>query len=465
MVVIKTVYNSKYVGLHNHTEFSNLRLPDCTNKVEELIQHAKDLGLSGIAITDHEALSAHVRALKFYQNQKKEDPSWEDFTLILGNEIYLTEDGVSGETVEKGQKYPHLVLLAKDFEGHKQLRQLSSRAWQRSFTSYLTRVPTWKKDLEEIVGGNKGHIVATSACLGGPLGNMFQQDKKDMAGDFISWSKSVFENDFYLELQPALYEDQKSYNKWLVELSSFYSVPMVVATDAHFLSEDQFDVHEAFLRSRDGERETADFYKYTYLMTAEEIVEKTDYIPLEVIEEALGNTIKIASQVESYSLAAEQGIPRLIERDMPDFDAHLQKIKHSEYKYINLYKTSSSWEDRYLIFLILEGLEKKIEVSKKEKVLIRINQELEELWEISINLKQTVGAYMLTLRNIINRTWEECNSLVGIARGSAGAFVINYLIGITQMNPLEQGLELPHWRFIHKDRPELPDGQKFSLAT
>ena len=90
--------------------------------------------------------------------------------LYLGNEIYLCRDGLSPDTYERGEKFPHFILLAKDKEGHAQLRELSSRAWKHSFTMFLTRVPTYYSDIEEIIGKNPGHIVAASACIGGWLG-------------------------------------------------------------------------------------------------------------------------------------------------------------------------------------------------------------------------------------------------------------------------------------------------------
>lgn len=202
-----------YTSLHNHTEYSNLRLLDCINKVEDLIQYAYDIGLHGVAITDHEALSAHIKALKFYKQRCKDDEKWKDFKLILGNEIYLCRNGLSSETHEKGEKFPHFILLAKDEIGHAQLRELSSRAWSHSYTQFMTRVPTYYKDIEEVVGANPGHVIASSACIGSQLGVWFNNDQKHEARTLIQWCKKIFGEDYYLELQPARYEDQIGYNK------------------------------------------------------------------------------------------------------------------------------------------------------------------------------------------------------------------------------------------------------------
>ena len=123
-----------YFGIHNHTEYSNIRLLDCINRPKDLIYKAIELGLNGICITDHECLSAHVSVNKIAADLQKTNP---DFVIGLGNEIYLTDDRSSG------QKYFHFILIAKDAIGHKALRELSSTAWYNSYMDRgLERVPT-----------------------------------------------------------------------------------------------------------------------------------------------------------------------------------------------------------------------------------------------------------------------------------------------------------------------------------
>ena len=123
---------------HNHTEMSNFRLLDCINKLPALIERGKQIGLSGLAITDHETIAQSIRVCKL----QKDNP---DFKIAIGNEIYLTD------TRDKNQKYYHYILIAKDFEGHKQLRRLSSKAWMNSYYDRgMERVPTLKEELFEI---------------------------------------------------------------------------------------------------------------------------------------------------------------------------------------------------------------------------------------------------------------------------------------------------------------------------
>lgn len=451
-----------YFSIHNHTEYSNLRLLDCINKVEDLIQYAHDLGLEGICITDHEALSAHIKALKFYKAKCKEDENWKNFKLGLGNEIYLCRNGLNAETYEKGEKFPHFILIAKDAEGHKQLRELSSRAWSHSFTMFLTRVPTYYSDIEEVIGANPGHVVASSACIGGWLGICKANGAEHNALSFIKWCKSIFGDDFYLELQPARYPEQIEYNKWLLFLSQETNTKCIITTDSHYLKKEDREVHSSFLNSKEGDRETAEFYQYTYVMSPEEIHELMgDYIDSDVINQMFLNTKEIKDKVLDYDLAQPQIVPHLSDdrRYHPEWKT-IYKMIHIQpkYEYLNKYYNSESEDDRYLIYLGLTKLSyMNLPEEKRTKYIERLETELTECWLVSERLGQPISSYLLMVRNIIQIMWNKAESLVGISRGSAGVMLINYLIGVTQMNPLEQGIYLPHWRFLERNKIELPD--------
>lgn len=451
-----------YTSLHNHTEYSNLRLLDCINKVEDIIQYAHDIGLKGMAITDHEALSAHIKALRYYKQKKKDDETWNDFKLILGNEIYLCRNGLSAETYEKGEKFPHFILLAKDEIGHGQLRELSTRAWKHSFTMFLTRTPTYYQDVEEIVKRNPGHLVASSACIGGWLGICKMNGAEHNAIAFIKWCKELFGDDFYLELQPARYQEQIEYNKWLIWLSKETNTKCIITTDSHYLKKEDREVHASFLNSKDGDRETAEFYQYTYMMTPEEIISlMNDYIEEDVLKEMLENTNEINDKITVYDLAQPQIVPHLSDDRVkhPEWKIWFSAFKiRDKFEYLNKYYNSPSEDDRYMLYLGLMKLhEMGLPQEKKDQYLERLEQELTECWLVSERLGQPISSYLLMVRNIIQIMWNKAESLVGISRGSAGVMLINYLIGVTQMNPLEQGVYLPHWRFLERNKIELPD--------
>ena len=264
-----------YYSLHNHTEASNARLIDSITKIEDLIQYAFDIGLKGVAITDHETVKAHVRASKYIKKQREKDKRWENFKLIYGNEIYLCRNNLTKENYNKEKDYFfHFILLALDEEGHKLIRKLSTRAYEHSFMrGKMLSVPTYYKDLEEIIKPNQGHIIASSACIGSFLGrNILDNKSNDFLIEWISYIQSIFgKENFFLELQPSFNEEQIKVNKKLLELSNILNIPAIVTTDSHYLSKEDRPIHKAYLNSKEGEREVDSFYASAYMMNEKEI--------------------------------------------------------------------------------------------------------------------------------------------------------------------------------------------------
>ena len=214
----------KYFGCHNHTMYSNIRLLDCINRPKDLIDKAIELGLSGIAITDHECLSAHMEVNQYAKKLRETNP---DFTVALGNEVYLVDDRQSG------QKYYHFILIAKTALGHKGLRELSSTAWYNCFTDRgMERVPITKEELSNVVSKYKGHIIATTACIGGELStNALLLAEAEKVGDtenakvyedridkFITYCLDLFGKDFYIECAPSSAQDQMMVNRELYKI-------------------------------------------------------------------------------------------------------------------------------------------------------------------------------------------------------------------------------------------------------
>lgn len=470
-----------FISCHNHLDTSNFRLLDCTNTANDLIQTASDLGYKGIAITDHETVSAHVQAIKKTRELKEKGKIPDDFKLILGNEIYLVDSLVEVKDEYKSgvTKFPHFVILAKDKIGHEQLRHLSSLAWQNSFyTGTMERVPTVKEDLKRIIKENPNHLIASSACLGSEVNIHLlalkdyqiqnNQEKvnyhREKLHQFILWCIDVFGKDnFFIELQPALSDEQIYCNDKLVGIANYYGLKLIVTTDTHYLRPEDRIIHKAFLNSKEGDREVESFYADTYLHTQEEIHTKMNYLGEEIIEDAVNNTLLIGNMVDDFTIEHSPIIPKI---SLPEFELkHLFEPAYEQYNYINKMVLSEHDQDCYLIKLIEDGFQKYIPYNAltKEKfhmILNRLNSELEELWEISNTLNQRMTSYYITVREIINIIWnDDCggNSLVGSGRGSAAGFLLNYLLGITQINPLEYGIELPHWRHIHRSRPDIPD--------
>ena len=452
-----------YYSLHVHSEMSNIRFLDSINKINDLIKYAISINLKGLALTDHETIAGWVRAI---QHQKKLKEQGSDFKIMLGDEIYLVDsiEDVRDNYIPKQTKFYHFILIAKDEIGGKQIRQISSTAWENSFyTGKICRTPIAKSQLAEIIGDEKGHIIAQTACIGGELAYWILNDKPDKCLEFIDWCQDIFlEENFYLEMQPNDCEEQTKVNQVIIKISEQLNIPFIITTDAHYLSADQKDIHTAYLNSReDDSRETGDFYKTCYLMTDEEIHQWMDkQIGKENVDKALQNTCEIANKVKFFDLFCPTIVP---DSEVPEFILnHLFKDWYDECPYINKFAYSENLYDVYLLYLIEEGFKERIShnvpVNKELRfasLVHRIEDELSEMWMVTEKLKTSISSYYLTTLDLVNTMWEEGDSIVGIARGSVTGMFTMYLIGITQINPIPY--DLKHWRHISHSKVELSD--------
>lgn len=451
----------KRFDCHTHTHKSNYQHRDSTNFEGKLIDKAIELGLKGIAITDHAVLSAHVDAI-LHLKKLREKGIGTDFKLGLGTEIYLVDRNVIAEAREKNEptKFYHLVLVAKNYEGYRALAELSSNAWEQSFYFRgVERIPTYKDYFVEWARRNKGNIIVTSACLGSEFSQMvleFAQEQTDAnrmkIDSFLRTMWELFGEDFYIEIQPSHFEEQIVYNKLAMQIANAYGIKVVIDTDAHYDSLEMKEIHSIYLKSQNAERETEQFYASAYLMGTEELRTYFDYINDSQFNEYMNNSLEIADKIEEFDLFRETEVPSTTIQ----FDAARQSIlapmvlSTTKYPYIVKYGTSPEVIDRTLLQQIEEGLiDKKVELT--EVVLSRLNVELEALWEVSEGLHQRMASYYLLTKEIVELMWKV--SLVGVSRGSAGSFYICYLLGITQINPLEY--ELDYWRHIDKNKIEL----------
>lgn len=463
-----------FISWHNHTEFSNASrgFLDSSNKLEDLIREAKRIGLKGIAITDHEILSGHYQAQQLSRKY--------NFPVYLGNEIYLMTPEQNNKALNNYQSgityYPHFLLIALDKEGHYQLRQLSTRAWLRSYyVEGLVRTPTLTTDIEEIVGNNKGHIIASTACLGSYFShkvlelikkeneesynlNNINKTKKDIH-KFLQWNKKVFGKDnFFIEIQPGtkLQQAQRLYDKKAIEIAEAEEIKYVVTTDSHYLGKKYRPIHSALLKNKEVEREVDSFYLTAYLMNEEEVKGYLqEYLTEDEINTAINNTMILEKKHNPYDLLHGQIVPTI--KPEPFTVQHLFKQYYDKYEYVKRYAYSNIEQDRWLIFKI-ENVMKKRDKSGWNVVLDRINKELKELYLITNAIKQPLSGYYNTMQKIIDLTWNEGDSLVCPGRGSSGAFEICYLLGITQVDPIPLGDLMPYWRHVSAERgKDLPD--------
>lgn len=447
---------NKRFETHSHTYYSNLRLLDCINRPKDLVKRATELGLAGIAITDHEALCGHIELNMFQKEIEKDYPG---FKIALGNEIYLTPDR------EMGQRYYHFILIAKNKIGHRALRELSSRAWMNSYWDRgLERVPTIYTDIEEIVKKYPNSLIATTACLGGELSvNTLAlinaekiNDKKSAEAahnnivKFMLWGKEQFGDDFYIECAPGCSLDQTQVNRRLVSIAKAFNVKMVIGSDAHYLKKEDRYVHKAYLNSKGGEREVDEFYEFTYLQDNNEIIEnlkKSDFTE-EFIQQMFDNSYEIYDKIELYTLEHKQTIPKVEVKDYPK----ISNWSQLDYPVLTDMLDSDDKVERYWVNKCLNRLEK-LDLYN-EKYLNRLEEEADIKRTISEKLETNMFSYPVTLEHYVNLFWE-CGSMVGAGRGSSCSGLNHYLLGITQLDPIKW--ELPFWRYLNKERVELGD--------
>lgn len=446
-------------SLHNHTEYSNIRLRDCIIKHEDLIDYAIELGHEVVAITDHECISNAIKVEKYYKKIKQKNPN---FKVILGNEIYLVRDGLTADNYNKEEdRYYHFILLAKDAIGHQQIREISTRAWMRSyFSRRMRRVPTYYQDLIDIIGKNPGHVIGSTACLGGFIPTKLLQYRKTQDKQLLENIKNwlltmykLFNNNFYLELQPSKNDEQIYVNRQLINLSKELSIKYIITTDSHYLKKEDASIHKAYLNSQDGDREVDAFYATTYMMSTEELESYLD-LTKEELETAYQTILDIKNSCEDYSLLKPLKIPELIWKVHP----YKEELKDKYTKlipYLIKFYESSYKGDNVLACAIVNKLDSDKRL-QNQKTYDAIEECLRMTWISSEVNKAHWSAYYLNLQNIIDTCWE-AGSLVGPGRGSGVGFILLYLLDITQINPLWETVQTFPWRFLNPSRVSVLD--------
>ena len=454
-----------YGSAHSHTDRSNFRLRDSTNRLEQLCWYAaEELKHNFIAITDHETVATAIDCQKV---EKKIREKYPDFKIIRGNEIYLCRNGLSKSNYKrKEDDFYHWILLAKNAEGHRQIREISTRAWSHCFqTGKMMRVPTYYQDLIDIIGANPGNVIMSTACLGSKPSKMILEYSKTHDEEKYNYIKQWLihisdicgRENFFLETQPSFNKDQIAVNKIYKQLSEELNIPVIITLDAHYLKKEDEAIHHAFLTSQDGERETSEFYASTYMMSREEIHSYMDSsIGADTVSKWMNNTQQIYNMCEDYDLTKPLHIPYLpltIDKiTEEDYLEYKDKIKELEYFYKSQYDS-----DRDMAAALIKKIKSDPLQYDNEATFKMMDDNLAAVRISSDKQNTRWSAYLLNMRDYIKVIWEKGDSLVGCSRGSGGGFLLLNMLDITQINPLREKAPLRSWRFLNPERASVLD--------
>ncbi|OZT04183.1 DNA polymerase III subunit alpha [Prevotella sp. 885] len=468
-----------FIHLHVHTYYSLL---DGQSPVEKLVDKAIANGMRGMAITDHGNMFG-VKELFNYCNKvngKLKKEGKEPFKPIFGCEMYVAHRKKSDRVKEKGDMGGyHLIVLAKNYNGYKNLIKLVSRAW---VDGYYMRPRTDREDLEKY----HEDLIVCSACIAGEVPAKIL--KNDIAGarEAIEWYKNLFGEDYYLELQRHEVRDphqranretfplQQQANKVLMELAKEYGIKLVCTNDCHFVNQDNAEAHDHLLCLATG-KDLDDpnrmlYTKQEWFKTREEMNEVFADVP-----EALSNTLEILDKVEFYSIDHSPIMPffpipkefgteedtrkritpeelfREFTTDENGNDIMSQEEAESKIKKLGgidkLYRIK--FEADYLAKLAYDGAKRLYGDPLPEEVSERVKFEL--------HIMKTMGfpGYFLIVQDFINSAQDELGVMVGPGRGSAAGSVVAYCLGITKIDPIKYDLLFE--RFLNPDRISLPD--------
>ena len=394
-----------FVHLHIHSEFSLL---DGANRIKELPVRAKELGMDAMAITDHGVMFG---AIDFYKACKANG-----IKPIIGCEVYVAPR-TRHDKDELDSKYNHLILLAKNNDGYKNLSKLVSLSFTEGFY-YKPRID------KEILEQYHENLICCSACLAGEINQAILKNDMDEARRVASWFKGVFGKDYYLEIQNNGVKEQVLVNQKLVQLSRELDIPLVATNDAHYLKREDSYNHEVLLCIQTGKRMTdEDRMRFEtdelYVKSPEEMKEYFANVP-----DAIANTVKIADEC---NVEFEFGHTILPNYDVPDeFATHFDYLKH----------------------LTDDGIIKRYGENPSQEIIERKD------YELSVIDKMGYVDYFLIVWDYIN--YAKSNGIpVGPGRGSGAGSIVAYAIGITDIDPIKYGLIFE--RFLNPERISMPD--------
>ncbi|MCC6323816.1 DNA polymerase III subunit alpha [Candidatus Nomurabacteria bacterium] len=397
---------SNFIHLHTHSHYSLL---DGLSKVEDMVRIAKEHNMSAMAITDHGNMYG---AIEFYKKC-----NYAGIKPIIGCEVYVAERGMRDKEPGIDNKRYHLILLAKNITGYKNLMKIVTKANLEGYY-YKPRVDS------ELLREYSEGIICLSGCMGGKLSKAILADNMEKAEALILEHQDIFgKENYFIEIQshPHIERDRELREK-LAKLAKKFDIPLVATQDSHYPCKDDHKAHHTLLQVNTG-TDGKDSSKFEFSDDDFSLIdEKTALEYFKGYEEAVTNTKMVSDMCESYDLELGRAyFPNYILENGITAEQELRR-------------------------LIGEGLIKR-NVEKTTEVNTRIE------YELGIIVSKGYPSYFLVVADLLKFSKEQ--GILTNTRGSAAGSLISYLIGITNINPIEY--KLPFERFLNPERPSLPD--------
>ena len=504
-----------FVHLHVHSQYSIL---DGQASIQRLVDKSMADGMQGIALTDHGNMFGVKEFWNYVGKKNKErkgklkdakalverlengtaspeelgdDPAAalakakadlealpkKEFKGIIGCEVYVARRGMARKEGKEDQSGYHLILLAKNLKGYKNLIKIVSKAWTEGF--YM-RPRTDHAELERYHEG----LICCSACLGGEIPKLITADRLEEAEKAILWHKNLFGEDYYLELQihkatveranHEAYEMQVKVNSHIVELARKHNIKLICSNDVHFIDEDDAEAHDRLICLNTG-KDLDDpkrmlYSKQEWLKTQAEMNALFADYP-----DALANTIEVCEKVENYSIdhapimpifdiptefgTEEEYRARFTEKDLFDeFTCDENgNVVMSEDDAKKKIEKLGGYDRLYRIKLEADYLGKLAMDGAAKRYPMPLSDEVTERMKFELHIMKTMGfpGYFLIVQDFIAAARNELDVWVGPGRGSAAGSAVAYCLGITQVDPIKYDLLFE--RFLNPDRISLPD--------
>lgn len=468
-----------FIHLHVHTYYSIL---DGQSSIAKLVDKAIGNGMRGMAITDHGDMFGIKEFFDYCNkvNGKRKDEGKEPFKPIFGCEMYVARRTMHDRDNDKGDRGGyHLIVLAKNYHGYKNLIKLVSDSWTDGF---------YGKPRTDRAALEKYHedLIVCSACIAGEVPAKIIKGDIEGAREAIEWHKRVFGDDYYLELQrhevkdPSIRANRETFplqqqaNKVIIELAKEYGIKLVCTNDAHFVDQENAEAHDHLLclsTGKDLDDPTRMLYsKQEWFKTREEMNEVFADVP-----EALSNTLEILDKVDTYDIEHAPIMPFFpIPEEFGTEEEWRKKITEEE-----LFREFTSDENGqnpmpreegekkikklggidklYRIKFEADYLSKLAYEGAKERYGDPLTEEVHERINFELHIMKTMGfpGYFLIVQDFINSARDQLGVMVGPGRGSAAGSVVAYCLGITKIDPIKYDLLFE--RFLNPDRISLPD--------